>query len=152
MAGFAFNMTRTTACHSISYPMTYIHGIEHGFAVAVTLAQVADINMSACDISEVLDVFSHYDGMQAWIDCVCDGIISLRLREFGIYRHDIDLIADNCLNSDRMNNNPVDLSIKQIKDISNNILIEILEELYRGKWPKQDRFISAYLIGVAGHV
>ena len=38
LAGLAFSITRTTACHSISYPLTMFFGIEHGFAAAMTLA------------------------------------------------------------------------------------------------------------------
>ena len=115
LSGLAFSTTRTTACHSISYPLTYMFGMEHGFAAAVTLAQVADINNEACGILEVLEVFSRYGGIQAWIDSTCEGVLPLRLKAFGIEMKDIDVIAANCFTAGRMDNNPVDLSVELVK-------------------------------------
>ena len=43
-AGLAFSNTRTTACHSISYPLTMMFGINHGFAAAITLFEVLKRN------------------------------------------------------------------------------------------------------------
>ena len=43
-AGLAFSNTRTTACHSISYPLTMMFGINHGFAAAITLCGVLKRN------------------------------------------------------------------------------------------------------------
>ena len=117
LAGLAFSTTRTTACHSISYPLTYMFGMEHGFAVAVSLAKVAEVNQEVCDISEVLEVFSQYSGIQAWLDSTCEGIVQLRLRAFGINRQDIDKIAANSFSAGRMDNNPIDLSIETVKRI-----------------------------------
>jgi alcohol dehydrogenase class IV len=37
LAGMAINLSRTTACHAISYPITIRHGVPHGHAVALTL-------------------------------------------------------------------------------------------------------------------
>ena len=44
LSGMAFGNTKTTACHSISYPLTMRYGIEHGFAVIITLAEVMKRN------------------------------------------------------------------------------------------------------------
>ena len=122
LAGLAFSITRTTACHSISYPLTYMFGMEHGFAAAVTLAQVAEVNARECDISDVLQVFSPYGGMQKWLDSACEGIVALRLSSFGIDRHDIDGIAANSFSAGRMDNNPVDLSVDMVKDVLCSVL------------------------------
>ena len=122
LAGLAFSMTRTTACHSISYPLTYMFGMEHGFAAAVTLAQVAESNSAVCDISELLDLFARYNGIQNWLDDVCGGIVELRLSFFGIEKHDIATIASNCFTAGRMDNNPADLSMETV--------MEILESVY----------------------
>ncbi len=46
-SGLAFSNTRTTACHSISYPLSLIHGIDHGLAVSLLLGSVARINEPA---------------------------------------------------------------------------------------------------------
>ncbi len=44
VAGKAINVTRTTACHALSYAMTSNHGIPHGIAVALTLAPMLRFN------------------------------------------------------------------------------------------------------------
>ena len=121
LSGLAFSETRTTACHSISYPLTYMFGMEHGFAVAITLSEIANINREACDISEILDVFSSYGGIHAWIDYMCDGIVSLRLGALGVNKQDIDRIAANSFSTCRMDNNPAELSINAVKRILRSV-------------------------------
>ena len=53
-SGLAFSNTRTTACHSISYPLTMKFGIEHGLACALTLTKVMEINLPEIDEAEEL--------------------------------------------------------------------------------------------------
>ena len=43
-AGWAFSNTRTTAYHSIFYPLTMMFGINHGFVVVITLVDVLKRN------------------------------------------------------------------------------------------------------------
>ena len=45
--GLAFSNTRTTACHSISYPLTLELGMVHGIAASITLAKVMEINFDS---------------------------------------------------------------------------------------------------------
>src|SRR3989344_1935280 len=40
LAGKAINISKTTACHSVSYPMTSYFGVSHGHACALTLAEM----------------------------------------------------------------------------------------------------------------
>ncbi|NLV73978.1 MAG: phosphonoacetaldehyde reductase [Chloroflexi bacterium] len=47
LAGLAFSNTRTTGCHSISYPLTMRHGLPHGAAVAMLLGPVLALNYPA---------------------------------------------------------------------------------------------------------
>jgi len=44
LAGKAINITRTTAPHAISYPLTAYFGISHGHAVALTLPAILEYN------------------------------------------------------------------------------------------------------------
>lgn len=44
LAGMAINISRTTACHAISYPITTHFGVPHGHAVALTLPQILVYN------------------------------------------------------------------------------------------------------------
>ena len=56
-AGLAFSNTRTTACHSISYPLTLELGIVHGIAASLTLAKVMEFNFES--IIEKDNYFKH---------------------------------------------------------------------------------------------
>ena len=44
LAGKAINLTKTTACHALSYTMTSMLGVPHGHAVAMTLGAVMAYN------------------------------------------------------------------------------------------------------------
>jgi alcohol dehydrogenase len=54
LAGMAINISRTTACHAISYPLTIRHGVPHGHAVALTLPHVLLYNaaVTADDVAD----------------------------------------------------------------------------------------------------
>lgn len=123
LAGLAFSQTRTTACHSISYPLTMLYGVAHGLAASITLNSVAEINKGHFKNDEqLLHLFDEYGSIKNWIDKVCEGIINMRLSSFGITERDIPLIVDNAFTSGRMDNNPVDLS----KDDVAKILLDII--------------------------
>lgn len=123
MAGLAFSQTRTTACHSISYPLSFLHQVPHGFAAAMTLAQVAAVNEPAVEnFEELAAVFAPYGGIQPWMDCVCQGILDLRLHTFGITEQDIPNIVHYAFTAGRMDNNPVDLTQEDVTAILRGIL------------------------------
>ena len=72
-AGLAFSNTRTTACHSISYPLTMMYGINHGFAAAITLFEVLKRNWGFVKEKELfLDSFKANDlnDIKQWFDNV----------------------------------------------------------------------------------
>lgn len=122
LAGIAFSKTRTTACHSISYPMTQLYNIPHGIAVALTLNAVASLNRGhfAHD-DELFLLFERFGGLSNWIDSVSKGIISLRLESFEIEEDDIRVIADHAFTGGRMDNNPVNLTRDQVQLILHSI-------------------------------
>ncbi|TWT51670.1 phosphonoacetaldehyde reductase [Allorhodopirellula solitaria] len=49
LAGRAINITRTTASHALSYPLTSQLGIPHGIAVALTLGPMLEYNSGITD-------------------------------------------------------------------------------------------------------
>ena len=123
LAGLAFSQTRTTACHSISYPMTFLYGVEHGFGAAMTLAAVAEINAPVtARMDEMLEIFVPHRGIQRWMDRVSEGIVSLRLSGFGIGEKDIPVLVEKAFTAGRMDNNPVDITPEQVE----KILFELL--------------------------
>mgnify|MGYP000948666271 CR=1 FL=1 len=120
LSGMAFGNTKTTACHSISYPLTMRYGIEHGFAVIITLAEVMKRNEAKIvDFEGLLKAFgaSSVQDVQRWINQTCEGIQRIKLRDFGIGKDDIDEIAQAAFTVGRMDNNPAELSIQDVKTI-----------------------------------
>ncbi len=121
-AGLAFSNTRTTACHSISYPLTMLFNINHGYAAALTLFEVLNRNW---DYLKEKDLFleawnaEDLDDIKEWFDDVSDG--SLRLSNFGVKKEDIDDIVKLATTGGRMDNNPIVFDENEIKDILENV-------------------------------
>jgi len=123
LAGMAFAQTRTTACHSISYPLTLLYDIPHGLAVSITLHSLAQLNRGHFkNDNELFSLFEKYEGIKNFIGMVCDGIVEMRLRSFNITEQDIQLIADNAFTEGRMDNNPVSLSRDDVRKILLSVL------------------------------
>ncbi|OMF21642.1 hypothetical protein BK133_28010 [Paenibacillus sp. FSL H8-0548] len=118
-AGLAFSNTMTTACHSISYPLTLIHGIEHGIAASITLGAVFKLNQhNIVEIDSLLKVF----GVEAPADVqrkiieIYEGYqISTQLRDYGVTSKHIEELAERAYTKGRMNNNPVIPSKQQVE-------------------------------------
>jgi alcohol dehydrogenase class IV len=123
MAGLAFSQTRTTACHSISYPLTMLYGIPHGYAVALTLDSIARINRNHFENDVILfSLFDKYGGIKGYLNMVCDGVVNMKLSSFGIDIEDIPNIVCKSFTSGRMDNNPVYISEYELTKILYDIL------------------------------
>ena len=117
-ASLAFSETRTTACHSISYPLTMRYGIQHGFACALTLHPVALRNLAVCpEIATLLEPFGDADGFAAWLEAVTAGIQPLRLSAWNVPAADIPEIAREAFTKGRMDNNPVPFTEADVQEI-----------------------------------
>ena len=53
LAGKAINVTKTTAAHALSYPLTMRYGVPHGQAVCLTLARLLAFNAAANETDAV---------------------------------------------------------------------------------------------------
>lgn len=123
-AGMAFANTKTTACHAISYPITMLHDVEHGFAVALTLIPLMKKNKKEIvEFDQLLQAFnaSSIIDIQKWLNDTCKGIQQLRLRDFNISIANINELIDNSFTAGRMDNNPIELFEKDVLDILNEI-------------------------------
>jgi phosphonate metabolism-associated iron-containing alcohol dehydrogenase len=120
-AGLAFSNTRTTACHSISYPLTLELGMVHGIAASITLAKVMKINfdsiiendkllqafgVSSC--SEIQELIEHFHQLSGF---------SSKLRDYKANEKIIETIAGNAFTKGRMDNNPVALTKEDVTQI-----------------------------------
>lgn len=118
LAGLAFSITRTTACHSISYPLTMNFGIEHGLASAMTLVQVAARNEPAVpEIENIYHIFGGKTYFEQWLINTAAPVINLNLRFFGVTENDVDTIVEGTFTKGRIDNNPVAFSAVEVKQI-----------------------------------
>ncbi len=121
-AGLAFSNTRTTACHSISYPLTMKFGISHGFAAAITLFEVMKRNWEYVEEKELfLEAWGveNIDGILEWFDEISRGKINLR--SFGVEKEDIPEIVKLATTGGRMDNNPIVFDEDEIEDILESV-------------------------------
>jgi len=138
LAGKAINISKTTSCHAISYPITSYFGIPHGHAVGLTLAQMLVYNsqVSEMDVLDkrgvgyvkniIIEIVSILG-----VECAEDASkkikylmeeigLSTRLSELGIETDDdIDTIINYGLKPDRVRNNPRELSEENLRKILN---------------------------------
>lgn len=125
-AGLAFSNTRTTACHSISYPMTLLHGVDHGIAASFTLGAVMGMNWPVLiEPDQLLEAYGARtpEEVQAIILRLYEMFdLPTRLREYGISRSDVEGISQRAFTKGRMDNNPVELSEQQVRDILTALL------------------------------
>lgn len=118
LAGLSFSLTRTTACHSISYPLTLLFGIPHGFAAALSLPSVMERNRAAVpEIGQIDAIFAPDGGLHAWMESLCKDIHPLTLSAFGLLRENLPSIVELTFTAGRMDNNPVLFSKSEVLDI-----------------------------------
>ena len=135
LAGKGINISKTTAAHAVSYPITKFLDIPHGHAVALTLGSffVINSNYSESQLNDVrgidyfdniskelLNLFDCSGSKQAsekWIQIMTNVGLETNLKS--IFRKkniDYDLIKKE-INLERLNNNPVKVNSSQIEDL-----------------------------------
>ena len=126
LAGMAFSNTKTTACHSISYPLTLKFGIDHGIAAVMTLPEVLRINEDALvDKDKLLLAIGEksIEDVAIKLTAMIEAAgFSPRLSEHGIKEEDIKGIAEASYSKGRMDNNPVDIPLNELEMMLKRIL------------------------------
>lgn len=120
-AGLAFSNTRTTACHSISYPLTLLHGIEHGVAASFTLGAVLKLNQPALvEPERLLNAFG-VDRPEAVHQVIVQLYelydIPSRLGDYGVTSRNVGDIAARAYTKGRMDNNPVAITRQKVEQM-----------------------------------
>jgi len=138
LAGKAINITRTTAPHAISYPLTSYFGIPHGQAVAITIAPLLAFNSKVTDedvqdsrgadyvretINQIVDLLGAANVSDA------EDKIGRLINEIGLETKlsrlkvessgDIEAIVQNGFNPGRVKNNPRILTRTVLRNILN---------------------------------
>ena len=123
LAGKAINISKTTACHAMSYALTVRFNIPHGQAVALTLPQLLIFNagVSTGDVVDIrgmeyvqdilAKISDHFktknaeEAAEGFSTLMKDIGLSIRLSDFGIHEQDIDALVED-MSIERAGNNP----------------------------------------------
>ena len=135
LAGKAINISKTTAAHAVSYPITKFLGIPHGHAVALTLGSFFVINSHYSESQlndsrgiqyfdniskELLNLFECYESEQVSqrLNQIMANIgLEANLKSiFSKKNIDYELIKKE-INLERLNNNPVKVNSSQIENL-----------------------------------
>jgi len=123
-SGKAINISKTTACHSVSYPLTSYYSVPHGHAVALTIPSFIEFNALVNDencndkrgpgfvrdkmetLFEILDCSGPAAAKGKLEDLMSKIGVSTRLSDLGIGEKGIQLLSDKGFTPHRMGNNP----------------------------------------------
>lgn len=136
LGGKAINITKTTASHSISYPITSYFKVPHGHAVALTLAQMLVYNSKVTEedvtdergadyvkeiINEIVTILGAdnvENAAEKITNLMKDIDLRTKLSELGIKTdEDIEIIIKNGFNPQRVKNNPRKLTEDALRKI-----------------------------------
>lgn len=126
LAGLAFSNTRTTACHSISYPLTMQCHIPHGAAVSLLLGPVLELNLPVIEHPEqLLSAFGLEKAEQ--IGTRINAILKaaghpVQLRQWGASEEMLPDLVAHSMTKGRADNNPVELTETVVYNILKSIL------------------------------
>lgn len=125
LAGLAFSNTKTTACHSISYPLTMRYKIPHGVAVSMLLAPVLELNAPSVEGMEKLWEVLGVDSAQMLKERISDFLKRsgqpATLKEWNVPFEECASLAEMGMTKGRADNNPVELTTEKIKKILESI-------------------------------
>jgi len=140
LSGKAINITKTTACHAISYPITSYYNVPHGHAVALTLPSmiVFNSNIDNKDVKDprgvdyvkktmeelltIIGASNFIEAKEKIRNLIKEIGLETRLGKLGIKtQDDIELIIKNGFNPDRVKNNPRLLTETQLRSILEEI-------------------------------
>lgn len=128
LAGIAISSTRTALAHSISYPLTAVHGVPHGIACSFTLPSLLEYNSKEDDgrFDQLVRALG-LDSVNALKDVLTEILVRLRVGE-RMRRHvrafsDVAELAPQMFTPGRADNN--------LRPISKVELIEMLASSWR---------------------
>jgi len=137
LAGKAINISKTTACHAVSYPITSHFNIPHGHAVALTLGEMMAYNYELqgdCldprgeeyvkeTIKELFFLLKSTNLKEAKekLNGLMDSIaLERKLSALGI--NNVNIIIEEGFNPERVKNNPRELKKETLKRILDHII------------------------------
>ena len=126
-SGLAINGTKTTACHSVSYPITAYFGVPHGHACALTIPSFMVYNSKAVpdrikDIAKAMGASTAKEGAEKVRNLMKGVGLETELGKLGIDKNGIEIIVKNGFTPDRVKHNPRDLNSDNLRDILKEIM------------------------------
>lgn len=126
-AGLSFSNTKTTICHSVSYPITIHWSIAHGQAVSITLPAFIRYSLPVMEgreklLLQALGAKNIEEGAKKVENLMKKINLATRLSELGIKKEDIPTIVTEGYNPDRANNTPRVPAPEELKSILEGIL------------------------------
>ncbi len=117
-AGLAFSNTRTAIAHSLSYPLTAHFGLAHGLACALPLPHVLQLYRSregeGGQSSRSWLMQLDEQDLKRFFD---DIGISLKLKDYGLNRNDLQVLLDNAFTPERAGNFVHQLSLEDVRQL-----------------------------------
>ena len=139
-AGKAINITKTTACHAISYPITSHFNVPHGHAVALTLPSMiifnSEVEEKDCqdsrgvlfvknalkDLISFMKASNFEEAKDIILTLMHDIGLETNLHSLGIKsQEDIEIIIKNGFTPNRVKNNPRMLTESNLRHILGEI-------------------------------
>jgi len=139
LAGKAINISKTTASHAMSYPITSYFGIPHGHAVGLTLSRLmlynddvteenlADsrgveyVKRTMSEVYSMLDVSGKEAAAKVVNNLLEEIGLATKLSELGIYESDFTRIISE-ISEERAGNNPRRFTKEDGRDILHQIM------------------------------
>jgi len=140
LAGKAINIAKTTAAHSVSYPLTSYFSISHGHAVALTLPYFIEFNNDISlenlqdsrglkfvkdrmsELFIILKVKTAAEAKDKLLNIMKEINLETKISKLGINRNNIDIIIENGFNPQRVKNNPRLVSEKSLRNLIEKII------------------------------
>ncbi len=121
LAGLAFSIPKTAACHACSYPLSADYHLPHGEACAFTLDSFIEINTD-----ERLTALSKAVGLDSTKELAdkirhLKAISGLRTKLSDLGEVDLDKLAKDSAEHMLMVNNPVKLSVEELKEMYSSL-------------------------------
>ncbi len=139
LAGKAINISKTTACHSISYPITSYFNIPHGHAVGLTLGQMLEYNFGVTpedcldkrgekyvqniinNLVNLLGVKNVSQAREKIKNLMSNIGLETNLSNLGVHVKDLEILVEKGFSPERVKNNPRLLTKDSLRKILNNL-------------------------------
>lgn len=126
-SGKAINISRTTAPHAMSYKLTTLYGISHGYAVAMSLIpcwkMLYDLSSSNKKLQDILVALSEVMGCTNILESIrkIQNIIkTLQVPQINVQEKDIDKLVAT-VSIERLSNNPIIFNENEIRKLYKNL-------------------------------